>query len=122
MDARLSLMQMVLLLAYAAAMAGGQVLFKLAALRAPASGSLAERLLAMTQNEFFATAVALYAALTVFWVWILSFTPLSRAYAFVALAFGITPFAAGVIFGEPISVRLVVGIGFISLGLVLVAR
>ena len=114
-------MQILLLIVYAAAMAGGQILFKLAALRSPAFGSLGERLLAMAQNRYFAAAVALYAALTMLWVWILSFTPLSRAYVFVALAFAITPFAGGVIFGEPITVRLVVGIAFIFLGLVFVA-
>ncbi|MGD0024709.1 MAG: hypothetical protein ABSC37_08795 [Xanthobacteraceae bacterium] len=121
MDDRLSSMQILLLVVYAAAMAGGQILFKLAALRSPAFGGLGERLLAMAQNKYFAAAVALYAALTILWVWILSFTPLSRAYVFVALAFAITPFAGGVIFGEPITVRLVVGVAFIALGLVFVA-
>ena len=65
MDDRLSLMQILLLVVYAAAMAGGQILFKLAALRSPAFGSLGERLLAMAQNKYFAAAVALYAALTI---------------------------------------------------------
>ena len=41
-------------------------------------------------NGYFFVAVILYAALTVLWVWILSFTPLSRAYPFVALAFALT--------------------------------
>ena len=121
MDDRLSLMQILLLITYAISMAGGQILFKLAAFRMPAAGSLGERLLGLAHNEFFGAAVALYAALAVFWVWILSFTPLSRAYVFVALGFAITPFAGGLMFGEPISVRLVVGITFIVLGLVSVA-
>jgi drug/metabolite transporter (DMT)-like permease len=121
MDDRLSLMQILLLITYAISMAGGQILFKLAALRMPAAGSPGERLLGLAHNEFFGAAVALYAALAVFWVWILSFTPLSRAYVFVALGFAITPFAGGLMFGEPISVRLVVGITFIVLGLVSVA-
>ncbi len=121
MSNRLSSMQILLLVMYGAAMAGGQILFKLAALRSPASGGLGERLLAMAQNKFFAAAVALYAALTLLWVWILSFTPLSRAYVFVALAFAVTPFAGGVVFGEPITLRLVIGVAFISLGLLFVA-
>jgi hypothetical protein len=33
----------------------------------------------------------IYAALTVLWVWILSFTQLSRTYPFLALAFAIMP-------------------------------
>lgn len=121
MNDRLSWLQVSLLVTYAAAMAGGQILFKLAALRAPASAGLSERLGAMAANKFFAAAIALYAVLTLLWVWILSFTPLSRAYLFVALAFAITPFAGGVVFDEPITVRLAVGVAVIVLGLVIVA-
>jgi drug/metabolite transporter (DMT)-like permease len=121
MNDRLSLLQILLLVAYAAAMAGGQILFKLAALKSPASGPLGERLLAMAQNRYFAAALALYAGLTLVWVWILSFTPLSRAYVFVALAFAVTPFAGGVIFGEPLTLRLAVGVAFTSIGLLIVA-
>jgi drug/metabolite transporter (DMT)-like permease len=121
MDVRLSMTQIVLLTAYALAMAGGQILFKIAALKSPPSGSLVERLLALAHSEFFAAALVLYGALAVFWVWILTFTPLSRAYVFVALAFAITPAAGALIFAEPISVRFVVGIALIFLGLVCVA-
>jgi drug/metabolite transporter (DMT)-like permease len=59
----------------------------------------------------------LYAALAVFWVWVLSFTPLSRAYPFVALAFAFTPLLGGLIFGEVISTRLFIGLLFILCGL-----
>jgi drug/metabolite transporter (DMT)-like permease len=121
MNDRLSLLQILLLILYAAGMAGGQILFKFAALKSPAAAGLGERRLAMTENKFFAAAIALYAGLTLLWVWILSFTPLSRAYVFVALAFAVTPFAGGFIFGEPISLRLVIGIGIICVGLLLVA-
>jgi drug/metabolite transporter (DMT)-like permease len=121
MDERLSTAQIVLLIAYAIAMAGGQILFKLAALRNPASGALGERFLALAHNEFFAAAMVLYGGLAVLWVWILTFTPLSQAYIFVALAFAITPAAGTLFFAKPISGRLVVGIGLIILGLVCVA-
>jgi drug/metabolite transporter (DMT)-like permease len=121
MTERLSFAQIALLSFYAVAMAGGQVLFKLAALRVPPAAAWGERLLGLAQNGFFLAALILYGALTVLWVWILTFTPLSRAYVFVALAFAITPLAGGVLFGEPISVRLVIGIGLIVGGLVCVA-
>jgi hypothetical protein len=87
MNAQLSFTQISILIAYAAGMAGGQLLFKTAALSGPAGSPLIERLSAMMLNGFFAAAVLLYAALAVLWVWVLSFTPLSRAYVFVALAF-----------------------------------
>src|SRR5215475_3694602 len=71
-------------------------------------------------NGYFVAAVVLYGALSVLWVWLLSFTPLSRAYVFVALAFAATPLLAGLIFGEPISVRLMIGVALICCGLLFV--
>jgi drug/metabolite transporter (DMT)-like permease len=118
---RLALSQAALLLAYAAGMAGGQLLFKAAALRYASEAPLGERLLSLVQNVYFLAAIVLYVALTVLWVWILTFTPLSRAYPFVALAFAITPLLAGFVFGEAMTVRLMLGIGLILCGLLLVA-
>ena len=66
-------------------------------------------------------AVLLYAALSVLWVWLLTFTPLSRAYPFVALAFALTPLLGIFIFGEPFSTRLAIGIALILCGLLFVA-
>ena len=120
MNAHLSFAQIALLIAYAGGMAGGQLLFKMAALRGPADGPLVERLSAMMLNGFFAAAVLFYAALAVLWVWILNFTPLSRAYVFVALAFAVTPLLGAVVFAEPISARLVIGIVLIFCGLLFV--
>jgi drug/metabolite transporter (DMT)-like permease len=118
---RLALSQAALLLAYAAGMAGGQLLFKAAALRYASDAPLGERLLSLVQNVHFLAAIVLYVALTVLWVWILTFTPLSRAYPFVALAFAITPLLAGFVFGEAMTARLMLGIGLILCGLLLVA-
>jgi drug/metabolite transporter (DMT)-like permease len=117
MTDRLSFTQILVLLLYAVAMAGGQILFKLAADRSGAAGSLGERLLGLAANPFFIAALVLYAALTIFWVWILTFTPLSRAYVFVALAFVLTPFAGMAFFGEQISARLLIGIALVVVGL-----
>lgn len=121
MNSDLSFAQIALLIAYAGGMAGGQVLFKMAALKGVADGPMVERLLSMMLNRFFAAAVLLYAALTVLWVWILNFTPLSRAYVFVALAFAVTPLFGALVFAEPISVRFVIGIGLVFCGLLFVA-
>jgi drug/metabolite transporter (DMT)-like permease len=118
---RLSLFQIALLVAYAGGMAGGQLLFKAAALRGVGDGPFAERALAMLGNGFFVTAVLLYGALTVLWVWILSFTPLSRAYVFVALAFAVAPLLGAFVFSEPVSARLAIGIALICGGLLFVA-
>lgn len=121
MNDRLTLSQIAMLVAYAGGMAGGQILFKLASLRGAADAPLGERLLAMLSNGFFVAALLLYGALTVLWVWILSFTPLSRAYPFVAVAFALTPLLGGLIFAEPVTTRLVIGVCVIFVGLLLVA-
>jgi drug/metabolite transporter (DMT)-like permease len=118
---RLSLTQIAVLCAYAVGMAGGQMLFKLAALRVAADGPIAERAVALLQNGYFLAALVAYFVLAILWVWILSVTPLSRAYPFVALAFAITPILGGILFGEPLSLRLAAGIAVILCGLLLVA-
>jgi drug/metabolite transporter (DMT)-like permease len=115
---RLTLSQIVLLTAYAVGMSGGQILFKMAAIRSGAAdGTAGERLLGLLHNLYFLSALALYAGFAVLWVWILSFTPLSRAYPFVALAFALTPLLAGSLFGETISLRLITGLLLIVCGL-----
>jgi len=115
-----SALQVVLLAAYAAGMAGGQLLFKAAAMRLPAAGTFAERLVALAQNGYFLAALALYLGLSLLWVWLLRFTPLSRAYLFVALSFALVPVAAAVAFHEPLSARFVLGAVLTICGLLLV--
>ena len=118
---RLALSQVALLVVYAAGMAGGQMLFKAAALRYLPDGTATERMLGLVFNAYFLGAVALYVALTVLWVWLLTFIPLSRAYPFVALAFAITPLLGGIVFAEPIPARLLAGIALLLGGLLLIA-
>jgi drug/metabolite transporter (DMT)-like permease len=120
MTASLSVAQIALLAAYAVGMAGGQLLFKTAAVKLPA-GELGVRMLALATNGWFIAAIALYAGLSVLWVWVLTFTPLSRAYPFVAIAFALTPLVGALVFGEPLSLRLLVGIAVVAVGLVLIA-
>jgi drug/metabolite transporter (DMT)-like permease len=116
---RLTLWQILLLVAYAAGMSGGQILFKMAALRS-GDGSLLDRFFGLAFNIYFLAAFVLYAAYAVLWVWILTVIPLSRAYPFVALAFALTPLLGGLLFGDTISLRLIAGIVFILCGLFLV--
>jgi drug/metabolite transporter (DMT)-like permease len=119
-DHRLGGLQVLLLAAYAAGMAGGQLLFKLAAQRLTPGATLVERLIELSGNAWFYAAFALYCALALVWIWILTFTPLSRAYPFVALAFAITPLLGAWVFAEPIGARLILGVGVIAVGLFLV--
>ncbi len=105
----------------AVGMAGGQLLFKAASSTFACDPSIGERLLGIAQNRFFPSAIILYSALTFLWIWILSFTPLSRAYPFVALAFAMIPLFESIAFGYRMSFRLLGGIAMIMCGLILVA-
>src|SRR3954468_8423012 len=122
MNERLGLLQVVVLTAYAVGMTIGQVLFKLAANRSTLSPHSTEELLTqLLFNSYFVAAIVLYATFSVLWVWILSFSPLSRAYPFVALSFVLTPLAGTVLFNEAISHRFIVGLIFLLGGLFLIA-
>lgn len=120
MTERLSITQIALLMVYTVGMASGQLLFKLAASRFAGDAPIGERLLGLATNAAFLAALSLYGALTLLWVWILSFTPLSRAYPFVALAVVITPIVGAIAFGEPMTIRLILGLVAILLGMWLV--
>jgi drug/metabolite transporter (DMT)-like permease len=121
MSDRLTLSQVALLTAYAVGMAAGQVLFKMAATQSRAEkDSAAQQLMTLWHNAHFISAMVLYAVLAILWVWILSFTPLSRAYPFVALTFVLTVAFGGLFFGEPISPRLLLGLVLVGGGLLLV--
>jgi drug/metabolite transporter (DMT)-like permease len=103
-------------------MVGGQMLFKLAALEIPREGAAIDRAFSLLRNGYFLVALVAYFLLALLWVWILSFTPLSRSYPFAALAFVLTPLLGGLLFGEPLSARLFAGIAAVACGLLLVAR
>jgi drug/metabolite transporter (DMT)-like permease len=122
MSTSLSVGQIVLLCSYAFGMAAGQMLFKAASFRLPSSGAIVDRAIGLAGNGYLLLALALYFGLSLLWVWVLSFTPLSRAYPFVALAFAVTPLLGAWLFAEPISPRLLIGIAVILCGLVLVAE
>ncbi|MGQ0673130.1 MAG: SMR family transporter [Hyphomicrobium sp.] len=105
-----------LLVAFAALLALGQVLFKKAAL----AGS-AEAFPSAFLNRWMALAIVLYGAATLLWTWILRTTPLSAAYPFAALAFVIVPLLGAVFFGEPLGWRSAIGAALIVLGIVVIS-
>jgi multidrug transporter EmrE-like cation transporter len=118
---QLTISQIGLLVSYAAAMSAGQLLFKAAAQLGSTESSLAARLVAIAANGYFVAAMLLYTVLTLLWVWILTFTPLSYAYPFAALAFGMTPLLAAAVFGDPVSLRLMLGCVLIVGGIIVIA-
>lgn len=120
----MSSLQIALLSAYALGMSAGQLLFKAAAvsIQAEAARSTFGWLMRVPMNPYFVAAAVMYLALSVCWVWLLGFTPLSRAYPFVALAFVLTPLLGHFVFGEVLTARFFVGTGFVIIGLMLIVR
>ena len=122
MERHLSLATIAILLTYSVALAGGQVLFKLAALRFTPAARWSDNVMALALNPYLVVAVLLYALLSVVWVWVLTFVPLSIAYPFVALTFVLTVAAGALLFGEAVTVRLVLGGVMIIAGLIVITR
>lgn len=92
-----------LTLACVAAIATGQILFKLAA-RA-SDGAFPWGLF----NAWLFAALAVYGAATLLWVWVLKTVPLNVAYPFMSLAFVIVPLAAALVLGEATDWRHIAG-------------
>jgi len=122
MERHLSLATIAILLAYSVALAGGQVLFKLAALRFSPAARWSDNLLALALNPYLVLAIVLYALLSAVWVWVLTFVPLSTAYPFVALTFVLTVASGALLFGEAVTLRLVLGGLMIIAGLIVITR
>lgn len=116
--------QIIALLIYSLGMSVGQMLFKktsLTTVHQPEAGKAWQVITPLVFNPYFMSAFVLYIALTCVWVWILTFTPLSRAYPFVGLSYIFVPILSLFIFGEQLSTRFFIGVGAIIIGLYLVA-
>jgi len=121
-ERHLSLATIAILLTYSVVLAGGQVLFKLAALRFTPAARWTDNVVSLALNPYLVIAVLLYALLSVVWVWVLTFVPLSIAYPFVALTFVLTVASGALLFGEPVTVRLMLGGAMIIAGLIVITR
>ncbi len=63
-----------------------------------------------------------YAVSVVIWIMALSRVPVSVAYPMLSIGYIVNAFAAAYLFGESVTVQKLVGIGFIVIGVYLVAR
>ena len=105
--------QLALTLACVAAIAGGQILFKLAASAGQASTAGFPWDII---NAWLIAALAVYGAATLLWVWLLKSLPLNVAYPFVGLAFVIVPVLAAFLLGEALDWRHLAGGVLIAAG------
>ena len=101
-----------LTLACVAAIAVGQVFFKLAARAASGAGAVPWDLL----NPYLFIALAIYGAATLLWVWLLKTLPLNVAYPFVGLAFVIVPVLGAFFLDETLDWRHLAGGALIASG------
>jgi hypothetical protein len=102
MSDRPSLSQVAALMAYAATTAGGQLLFETPALRGAGDGPLPSGSPAFCSTGIFFVALILYAALTVLWVWILSFTKALAHLSVSRACICVTPALGCLVFAEPL--------------------
>jgi multidrug transporter EmrE-like cation transporter len=112
-----------LLLLFAVGMGFGQLLLKFAAQRqAPnVEQDLVLRLLTMVFDWPFVLGAAWYALMLVYWVWLLTFLPLSRAYPFTLVSLAVAAVGSSIFFQEQLSARFGLGLLVIAAGLLLVA-
>jgi multidrug transporter EmrE-like cation transporter len=76
----------------------------------------------LATSPFIAAGLACYAVSMVEWILALSRVPVSIAYPMLSVGYVLNALAAWYLFGEALSMQKLVGIGFIVIGVFLVAR
>ena len=104
-----------------ACISSGQVLFKIAARSASASGDFLSATRELALNPFLIGGLVIYLGATILWIWLLRTIPLSVAYPFMALAFLFVPILAAAFLGEPLSFNSALGALLIVAGICLIA-
>ena len=94
----------------------GQLLFKLVGLRLQAGISALDIRVA----GFGILAMAIYAAATLIWIYVLRTTPLTKAYPYMAISFVIVPVASIWLYSEQVRPQYVAGAALIVLGVILI--
>ena len=110
----MNLLLVLLCVIFAAALGGGQVLFKLAAgdVQARLASSWVEAVL----SPWLIAALLLYAVSTALWLYILAQVPLTRAYPFVLLGAALVPLLARLTLSEPLPAHYIVGMAVVLAG------
>lgn len=113
-----------LLAVFAVGMGAGQLLLKLSATLYTAQPGDARgwlRVLELATNWAFLAGGTLYAVLLIYWVWLLTFIPLSRAYPFTLLSLVVAALGGHLFFAERLTGTFVAGLAVICLGLVILS-
>lgn len=102
-------------------MGAGQMLFKLASIKAQGAPTPFEMLRTVSLSPYFWAAGMLYAVASMLWVIILTRVPLSVAYPATSLTIVMVALASWLFFGDTMSIRLSMGMVVILFGIWLIA-
>ena len=116
--------ELFMIMIFSVGMGLGQLLLKFSAQRqlANAQSDWLFRLVSLFCDWTFLLGVATYGLLLIYWVWLLTFIPLSIAYPFTLLSIVIATLGGYVLFQESISVNFLAGLTFICIGLFILSR
>jgi drug/metabolite transporter (DMT)-like permease len=95
----------------------GQVLFKYSA----GALQLSESLLDRRVLGMLLSALIVYGAATLLWIFLLRSVPLGRLYPYMALSFVLVALASWLVFGERVAPGQIAGLGLIVAGLLVIA-
>ncbi len=111
-----------MLVLFSVGMGLGQLLLKFSALQQNDAGAgFVVRLVTLFTDWTFLLAATFYGLLLIFWVWLLTFLPLSRAYPFTILSFIVATTGSAIFFNEQMSRTMVAGLALIGLGLIVLS-
>ena len=115
--------QIIMLMIFSVGMGLGQLLLKFSAHRQSANvdSNLIMRLISLCCDWTFLLGVIIYGLLLFYWVWLLTFLPLSRAYPFTILSIVVAAASGALFFQEPLTLRFVTGLSIISVGLLVLS-
>ncbi|MDD5577895.1 MAG: hypothetical protein PHY16_01280 [Methylobacter sp.] len=108
---------------FSVGMGFGQLLLKFAATKMPSVDTidLMARLLSLFTNWPFILGTSLYGLLLIYWVWLLTFLPLSRAYPFTLLSMLVAAIGGRFLFDEPLTTSFIIGMTLIGGGLLVLS-
>lgn len=109
-------------LVQSALLVGGQVFLKFALMRMPAFAWTREFWLSLLSNWQFAACGLFFGAASLLWMYIVKTFPFSMAYPMVSLSYVMGMVAAIVFFHEEVSATRWIGVAFIVLGCILIAK
>jgi drug/metabolite transporter (DMT)-like permease len=115
----MSILQVTLCLAFAASIAVGQVLFKIAANGIARDGG--SFIGTFAANPAVWIAFGWYGLSSILWIYILMSVPLSRAYPFALVGAALVPLLSWLFFGEKITSTYLLGAAIVVIGLYVIS-